>query len=73
MKEIIISRLGQIINSLEGTHRVANDDGSKHIQISDNAAKYMAREIKFASDYIIKNGHKDRHKQPDKSGNKRSK
>jgi hypothetical protein len=72
MEELIISRLGQIINNLEGTHRVTDEKGSKYIQISDNAAKYMAREIKFASDYIIKNGHKDRHKQPDKSGNKRS-
>ncbi len=70
MKEIIIGRLGQIINTLDGVHRVTDDKGSKYIQLSDNAAKYMAREIKFASDYLAKtNEHKDRHKQPDKSAN----
>ncbi len=69
MKEIIIGRLGQIINMLDGVHRVTDEKGSKHIQISDNAARYMAREIKFASDYLIKNGHK----QPDKSADTGSK
>lgn len=74
MKELIIGRLSQIINTLEGVHRVTDKKGSKYIQISDNAAKYMAREIKFVSDYLVKcNGHKDRHKQSDKSGNSRSK
>jgi hypothetical protein len=70
MKELIIGRLSQIINNLEGTHRVTDEKGSKYIQISDNAAKYMAREIKFASDYIVKN---NGHKHTNKSGNKRSK
>ncbi len=55
MKEIIIGRLNQIINTLDGVHRVTGEKGSKYIQISDNAAKYMAREIKFASDYLVKN------------------
>ncbi len=74
MKEIIIGRLGQIIDSLDGIHRVTDDKGSKYIQISDNAAKYMAREIKFASDYLTKNvRHEVGHKQPDKSADKRSK
>ncbi len=74
MKELIIGRLSQIINTLDGVHRVTDDKGSKYIQISDNAAKYMAREIKFASDYLTKSNEcKDRHKQSDKSGNKRSK
>ncbi len=72
MKEIIIGRLKQIIDALN-VHRVIDDKGVKYIHISDNAAKYMAREIKFASDYLAKNnGHKDRHKQPDKSADKRS-
>ena len=73
MKGIIIVRLGQIMNSLNNTHRVTDEKGSKYIQISDKAAKYMAREIKFASDYLIRDGHKIGRKQPDKSADKRSK
>ena len=76
MKEIIIARLGQVTNSLNNTHRVTDEKGSKYIQISDKAATYMAREIKFASDYLAKNnGHKNEagRKQSDKSADKRSK
>ncbi len=59
MKELIIGRLGQIRQSMENTHRITDDKGSKYIQISDNAANYIAKEIKFVSDYIVKNnGHK---------------
>ncbi len=43
MKKIIVGRLHQIINTLDGVHRVTDERGSKYIQISDNAAKYMAR------------------------------
>ena len=73
MKEIIIARLGQITNSLNNTHRITDEKGSKYIQISDKVATYMAREIKLASDFLVKDGHKIGRKQPDKSADKRSK
>lgn len=63
MKNIIIARLDQITQSLDNTKRVTDDRGAKYIQISDNAARYMAKEIKYVSDYIAKN---NGHKQPDK-------
>ncbi len=63
MKDLIIGRLGQIRQSMENTHRITDDKGAKYIQISDNAARYIAKEIKFVSDYIMKN---NGHKQSDK-------
>jgi len=61
------------MNSLNNTHRVTDEKGSKYIQISDKAARYMAREIQFASDFLIKDGRKTGRKQSDKSADKRSK
>ncbi len=62
MKELVLGRLGQIMQRLENVERVTDDKGSKYIQISDNAAKYIVREMKFVSGYIAKD---DRHKQSD--------
>ncbi len=66
MKELIISRLSQIINKLDNTDREVDKGGAKYICISDGVARFMAREIRFASDYLVKNGYKDRHKQSNK-------
>ena len=73
MKEIIIARLGQITNSLNNTHRITDEKGDKYIQISNKAATYMAREIQFSSDFLVKDGHKIGRKQSDKSADKGSK